>query len=216
MLTTSERQRVLEAIRQGGGDTAEVERLLERAEQAAQLDYGASLAIVRGAMKNTRGDPEMEFDRGTIHQLACQLTGEQPLTYVRPTNWLDVPIPPAIAPGGASAAQRVEFNAFGCGRLVGIIGEVLDAATGFPVLPGAANFQLRLNADYTLNQNGNVPTFTSMGALLRSSMPYWPFERIVSSLDFMDVLYTSAVAAGGISILPSLTFAFCAMPRRPV
>jgi len=202
------------------GDVDRVELLLDGAASRARRDRGYNSALVRGWMRGTNMVAD-EFDADCLYQLACMYE-HPPLvggaatcyTYEVPSDFLDVPVPPAIVPGATAPPQRVFFNSWGCGLIIGIVGEVLDAATGLPVAPGVCNVQWRINSDKTINTDGEVPSFTSLGGLLRTSLPYFPWRRLVSSLDRADFIFQSNVAAGGINIIPRLSLAFGLMLQR--
>lgn len=199
----------------------ELNEMLDELDRGYQLQNtrGYNMALLRGSMEYSKGRMEQEFSADCIYQLACMydhppLGGAGCFTYETPDRFLDAPQPPTILPGQQADAQRIRFNSFGAGMVIGIIGSVLDEDTGLAVDPSAVSFRLQINGQQNLNTDGQDITFTNYGSLLRQQLPYFPFRRLVSALDFMDVTFRSNIVAPGPTVIPNFTLCFGRLLER--
>lgn len=193
--------------------------MLDELERGQVLEArGYNMALLRGSMEYSNGSLN-EFSAECIYQLACMydhppMGGAGCFSWETPDRFLDAPAPPTLAPGVTGNAQRIQFNSFGAGLVIGIIGQVLDAATGLPTPAGVVSLRLQVNGNKNLNTTGQDVSFTNYGSIIRQQLPYFPFRRLVSSLDFMDVTFRSNVVGVGISVIPEFTLCFGRLLER--
>lgn len=224
MLDSEKRDRLFHLI--AAGQLSEADQILsdirgdERARALPQA-RGYNMSLLEGYMSNSRGSL-IEFDNACVEQMLCMYdypavdgSGAAGTFCFESTGaFLDAPTPPVILPGATAAAQLIRFNSFGAGMVLGIIGSVIDVTTGLGITPEAVNLQLQLNAKDNLNTDGQNPTFTNYGSILRNNTPYFPFRRLVSSLDTLHVTFQSNIAGGGNNVTPHFTLCFAALAMR--
>ncbi len=191
-----------------------------REQIATGPSQGYNMALLRDAAKGSNISFG-EFPDDCITQLTSTynhppLGGAGAFTYEAPTRFLDAPNPPVLAPGTTSPASRIEFTSTGGGIIVGILGSVRDETSGDDVSLTNVSVQLVINGGENLNTDGQTQTFTSYGNLFRLTAPYFPFRRLVSSRDFMDVVWRSnATVASALTIIPELTLCFGRLAQIP-
>lgn len=201
--TPDEAMRVVQEIREARGD--------DRRARPASSD-GLPYRLLKHGMKGSRCQ-ELGIDPRILDRLCSPLEGGQ-FVFPPPTCFITTTDGLLVAPT-LEVTDRVQFTSVAAlgGIIVGLMGQVLDNATGLAVAtgPDCCSLRLRVNAGGisggNLVTNGQVETFLGMGSLLRSTSPYSPFLRWVDCRDTIDVVFRSNVVGGGITLRPQLVFA---------
>lgn len=177
---------------------------------------GYARALIADAMHGSNG-PREAFSEECIATLSASynhppLGGAGCWAYESPLYFLDTPNPPTLGPG-EEATRRFTLGQAGAGgvRIVGLLAVVRSAASGGQANAGSASVQIAINGDRdALVTNGRQQVFMSMAHIANNSAPYFPFSRLVSSRDFIDVVFRSNVTVG--DLIPEITFVVGPLP----
>lgn len=182
--------------------------------------HGYALALIADAMQGSNASPKT-FGRECIAQLSASynhppLGGKGAFSYEGPSWVLDTPNPPTLTEAARTATRRYLFSNAGSGgaRVVGLLMCVRDADTGASVPAGAVAVQLAVNGDRFLVTNGTEPNFVNGGELADHDGAYFPFARLLSSRDFVDVnfRYELTAALQPVDVVVEFSFVMGPLP----
>lgn len=128
--------------------------------------------------------------------------------------WLETPNPPTLAAGAAAVPRQFLFSNAGAGgaRVIGILGSVRDAITGATLPNNLCEVLFQLNGDKPLMSNGRRTTFVNMANLCSHGGAFYPFSRLLSSRDWIDVSFRPLQGQGENAIIPEITFVMGPLP----
>lgn len=177
------------------------------AGSGGQRSRGYAKALLRDAMRDSRGKPQ-EWGEQCIESLTASynhppLGGAGCWSFEGPSWILTTPTPPTLTAALPTATRRYLFSNAGSGgaRIVGLMANVRDLDTGAGLQNARVSAQVAVNGSSFLTTNGQIPAFVSFANLFNHDRAYFPFSRLVSSRDFIDVNFRADFFSLGVENL---------------